>query len=197
MGGDDWELIIKNKILPDLEGGRPGFDRLHTEAVVHWAKRICEVEKGLDRQVLVTAAYGHDWGYVGLFNEGVAGIGDVYSKKKLHMRVGAEKMRDLLGSDDLKGFYKLEQIERIVHLVRVHDELEVLRADDEIALMEADTLGCLDMDFVKPTFDRQDNVVYMDEILNQRRPLFRHRLAVEVFGELVERRVEYYERTNN
>ena len=75
----------------------------------------------------------------------------------------------------------------------VHDKLTEVKEKDEIALVEADTLGQLDTDFVKPTFSPQDNYRYIKEqVLKIRRPLFKHKLAIEVFDELLEKRREFY-----
>ena len=159
-------------------------------------KQICQSEFGLDAKVMIAAAYAHDWGYIDLFPNGVTDFDDVHRKKADHMRIGADKIKDLLTSD-LGDVYTVEQIERVVYLVSVHDRLDLFddnTSDDVIALVEADTLGALDADRVKPTFSRENNEEYIEkEVWGKRRPLFRHRLAIEVFDSLLASRQAFYD----
>lgn len=64
---------------------------------MHWVKEICDSEPGLNRRVLVTAAYAHDWGYADLFGKSPS-LDEIMAMKKKHMIVGAEKIGRLLGS---------------------------------------------------------------------------------------------------
>lgn len=186
-----WEQLLRDAVLPDLDQGRKGFDRLHTEAVVHWMKQICRSEPSLDAKVLVTAAYAHDWGYFGLFPEGTT-LDKVHAQKEAHARIGAQKIGVLLRSRLKKAFSKAE-VKRIQHLVFIHDKLGELSANDEIAIMEADTLGALDTSIVKPTYSAKDNERYIQEqVLKLRRPLFRHKLAIGVFEEMLQKRRQFY-----
>lgn len=90
------EKYLQKAIFPDLERGRPGWDKPHTEAVVHHMKKLLlnfDGEK-LDEYVLLIAAYAHDWGYSDLFGKGRSlSYSDVSEKKKAHMRLGAKKNR--------------------------------------------------------------------------------------------------------
>lgn len=63
------EQALINAILPELEKGRPNFDRPHTVAVVIKVKEIIKnnPQLKLDEAVLIVAAYSHDWGYADLF----------------------------------------------------------------------------------------------------------------------------------
>jgi len=56
------EEYLKEKILPDLEKSRGGFDAIHTLEIVEWIKKIIDhnPELKLDREVLIIAAYAHD-----------------------------------------------------------------------------------------------------------------------------------------
>jgi hypothetical protein len=188
----EWEQAIAETILPDLDKGRPDFDKPHTLAVVHWIKHILNHEPALNFKVLVTAAYAHDWGYIGLFDDGVTDMRDIHTKKQLHMEVGAKKIEVLL-QHKLSDQYSQEEISRIKHLVYMHDRVEALADDDEIALMEADTLGALDSDLVKPTFSKKDNDIYIEREVKGRRFLhFKHKSAISVFDELLSKRVNFY-----
>ncbi|NCO12285.1 MAG: hypothetical protein COZ34_04455 [Candidatus Pacebacteria bacterium CG_4_10_14_3_um_filter_34_15] len=73
------ERVLKQIILKDLSKGRKNFDKPHTEAIVYWMKHLLKMleekkvpktndQPRLDSQVLITAAYAHDWRYVGLFS---------------------------------------------------------------------------------------------------------------------------------
>lgn len=188
-----WEKILKWEILPDLDKGRKGFDRLHTEAVVHWIKKICGSEPALNKKILVTTAYAHDWGYFGMFPDRTT-LDTVTAKKEAHARVGAKKIGVLLRTR-LQKVFSEKEIKRIQYLVFVHDKLADLNDDDEIAIMEADTLGALDTSIVTPTYSVADNERYIQEqVLKLRRPLFRHRLAIDVFEEVLKRRVQFYQK---
>jgi hypothetical protein len=187
-----WETVIVNTILPDLDKGRPDFDKPHTLAVVHWVKYIIENESNLHFKILVTAAYAHDWGYIGLFEDGVTDMKDIHAKKERHMEVGANKIETLL-QEQFSNLYSPEEILRIKHLVYVHDRVENLNEDDEIALMEADTLGALDSAMVQPTFSKHDNDVYIErEVKGRRFPHFKHKSAINVFDELLSKRINFY-----
>ncbi|MFA5136432.1 MAG: HD domain-containing protein [Patescibacteria group bacterium] len=168
------ELYLKDVILPDLDNGRPDWDRLHTVAVVHYVRQIIKsLEKPqIDETVLIISAYLHDWGYTSLFRKGKPVSYDrVQKAKKLHAVLGKEKAAGLLKK---AVFSKLTETQkkRIVHLVGIHDELHRLKAQDELILMEADTLGALDSDFVKPTYDYDSHKKYIRELKKSRLPLF-------------------------
>ena len=185
------ERVLKRVVLPDLDQGRPDWDRPHTLAVVHWIKEICASETQLDSKVLVAAAYAHDWGYIGLFPEG-ADYDTIQTMKPLHMERGAKKIRELLESQ-LSSEFTAEQIERVVHLVFVHDRLDQLESEDEVALAEADTLGALDIERVKPSFNKADNEKYMKELMRKRWPVFKHAVAVQAYNDLLKKREGYYD----
>lgn len=192
---NDYEDYLKKKIFPDLEKGRPNWDRPHTEAVVKHIKAIIDYspELNLDKTVLVIAGYAHDWGYSGLFAAGKPlSINDVGSAKPAHMKLGAEKISYLLG-DDKFSFLTGEQKKRVTHLVEIHDEVEVLKDPDEIVLMEADTLAGLDTQKVKPSFDKDSNVRYMESVRMKRYPLFMTNYGKKLFEKLYKLREKYYE----
>ena len=128
------EGILRKTILPDLDKGRKDWDRPHTETVVYWVKRLLKHIK-LDPKVMITAAYAHDWGYVGMFPDRDS-YESVQAKKADHMRVGAEKIRFFL-TQKLTQAYSKKQIARVAHLVGVHDKLDQLHDDDEIAEFES------------------------------------------------------------
>jgi len=190
------EIILRGVILPDLDRGRKDFDRPHTEAVVYWMKSLINQlnKQSLDNQVLITAAYAHDWGYTGLFDGSDSNKSHEISKRKpLHMEKGAKLITDLIRSE-LLNYFSESQIIETANLVRVHDKVEMLKTEEEILLMEADTLGMLDVSRVKPTFSKQDNENFIKrEIYNRRLPLFIHSYAVEQCNFLAEQRQKFYD----
>lgn len=189
------EKILQETIFPDLLKGRKDFDLPHTKAVVYWMKQLLTFtpEIGLDSQVMITAAYAHDWGYIGLF-EGVDSNDPkvIAARKPLHMERGAELIRKLI-DDQLLSFFTLEQKEQVAHLVSMHDKVEELQTDAEILIMEADTLGMLDTDLVKPTFSKEDNDRFISKEVKQRRvPRFQHEIAKNLVEELINKREKFY-----
>ena len=66
------EKYLQEKILPDLEKSRGGFDKIHTLEVAGWLKQIIShnPKLKLDKTVLLIAAYAHDWGYSKIFKAG-------------------------------------------------------------------------------------------------------------------------------
>lgn len=186
------EEFIQNKIFPELEKGRPNFDKPYTEGVVFHMKEIIKDNPLLNENILIMSAYAHDWGYSGLFVNGEALDYDrVKDSKLLHMQLGAEKVERLL-DDEIFSYLTVGQKNRIRHLVFIHDKLCDLQDDDEIALMEADTLGGLDVSFVQPTFDPASNEKYMESVREKRFPKFRGNYAILKRDELYNVRMNYY-----
>lgn len=198
------EKVLRQVILKDLSKGRKDFDRPHTEAVVHWMKYMLEniesvnskitgPKPEIDPQVMITAAYAHDWGYIGLFNKTNSNsFEDIKKKKKLHMKRGADMIERLLYQRLSKHFTEA-QIIKAVHLVQFHDEMEKLITDEEILLMEADTLGMLDTDKITPTFSKSDNEKFIKTGIKGRRlPRFIHKKAKNIAVDMIKRREEFY-----
>jgi HD superfamily phosphodiesterase len=180
---------LEKVIFPDLERGRLGWDLPHTKAVVYWMGELLE-EVRLDPKVMIAASYAHDWGYIDLFPEKTT-YETIQKMKPLHMERGAEKIEKLL-RESLSDEFSQKQIERVTHLVAVHDKLGQLKDEDEILLMEADTLGALDVERVAPTFSKEDNARYVEESIMRRRPLFTHLKAIEAFDNLIQKRRDYF-----
>lgn len=189
------EKKLQAKILPELEKGRKDFDRPHTEAVVFWMK---ELLKNLDNpklnaKILITAAYAHDWGYIGLF-DGVNSSDpqEIAKRKPLHMERGAELIGEFL-MKDLNQHFSAAEIQEVQHLVLMHDRVEDLVSEEEKLIMEADTLGMLDTDKVKPTFSKEDNQKFItNEVLGRRFKYFLHEFALETGQKLLDKRLEFY-----
>jgi hypothetical protein len=190
--------FLEDSIFPELERGRPGWDKPHTQAVVYYAHRILgsNTELEIDREVLIIAAYAHDWGYADLFSPDKHGsYAEVKERKKLHMEVGSQKVARLL-MDPIFRHLSESRKNRIVHLVAKHDELSELRDTDELVLLEADTLGMLDVDFAVPTFDHSSNEQFMNEVMNSRVPRFITEYSKNKVKELISRRGEFYRKVS-
>ena len=189
------EDYLKEKIFPDLEEGRPGWDKPHTEAVVQKIKDIIENVEDieLDTVVLVVAAYAHDWGCASLFDGGeVVQLEEIGDRKIAHMVFGAERLSVLL-EDEFFNFMSKEQKERAVHLVAIHDYLDRLKDLDELILMEADTLGVIDVDLVKPTFNQESNAKWVKRTKKMRVSKFVTDYSKREAERLSEKRKVYYE----
>ena len=191
--------ILETYIFPDLIKGRKDFDLPHTKAVIHWMEWLITnypQQEHLNSKVLITAAYAHDWGYIGLFDGANSNDPQViFQKKEQHMMKGAEKIGNLIDTQLSRDFTAVEK-KRVIHLVLVHDRVENLLDEDELLLMEADTLGILDVERVKPTFSQEDNQKYLaSEIERRRLPAFTHQFAKKMAAKLVEKRKSYYKLT--
>ncbi|MFA5021576.1 MAG: HD domain-containing protein [Patescibacteria group bacterium] len=188
------EAYLKKKILPDLKKGRPFWDKPRTVEVVAYVKRIIKhcPELKLDQDVLIIAAYAHDWGYSGLFKvKEVLNYEEVKDAKTQHMIIGAKKTRKLL-KDKFFNFLTVKQKQRCIHLVAIHDKVAELKDVDEIVLMEADMLSGLDANSVKPTFDAKSNKKFINEVKTKRLPKFITGYSLKEAKKLIKVRMAYY-----
>lgn len=183
---EDLMAQVEDFAVTFLSEGRADWDVPHTRSVVYYAGLLAQAVAEADPLVLTTAAWFHDIGYFGLFDDGdSARYGHVQDKKMLHMIKGADMAREFLERDEVVRRYTADQRERIIHLVGVHDKLDQLRELDEIILMEADTLGAIDIARVKPTFDGAGAEKYIAKLKAKRLPLFRTDLGKDLAEELV------------
>ena len=188
------EEYLKEKILPDLEKSRGGFDKIHTLEVVDWLKKIIKhsPDLKLDKDVLLIIAYAHDWGYSDIFSDGeVMQFEKVENAKKLHMELGAQKLEELL-KDSFFSFLTDKQKKRAIHLVAVHDKKFELKDVDELILMEADMLSSLDVNTKKPIFDPESNKKFMKAMLATRIPKFITKFGKNKAKKLIKDREDYY-----
>lgn len=190
------EQVLQETIFPDLLKGRKDFDLPHTKAVVYWMKHLLSTipNTQIDSQVLITAAYAHDWGYIGLF-DGIDSNDpkEIAKKKPLHMERGAEFITNLIETK-LSQFFTEEQKKQVAHLVFMHDRVEKLATEEELLIMEADTLGMLDAERAAPTFSKEDNDLFVEkEVKNRRIPKFFHSEAVSVAQKLIVLRQHYFD----
>lgn len=187
------EEYLKERILPDLEKSRGGFDKIHSLEVVEWIKQIIDhnSELELDRTVLIIAAYAHDWGYSSLFKDDeVMSFDKIENAKRLHEKLGAEKIKNLL-KEDIFSSLTDKQKERCIHLVAVHDKKFEIKDTDELILAEADILSGIDID-TKSKLDPKSNKLFMDSVLNTRLPKFITEFSKREAEKLIKKRVDYY-----
>jgi hypothetical protein len=187
------ERVLQQIILKDLTNkGRPDWDRPHTEAVVYWMKYLLEKidNPALNRKVLITAAYAHDWGYANLFPRGErVTVENVLPHKEHHMKRSAEMIERLL-YQRLSSYYTEAEILRVVHLVSVHDKVRELKDEDELLLMETDTLGMIDEERSPATMGTAERDRFLkNSIYNLRLPRFMHSEAKKVAQELLSKRL--------
>lgn len=183
------EAVLGKTIFPDLKKGRKDFDLPHTKAVVFWMKHLLTHDpeiinliknKTINPKVMITAAYAHDWGYIGLFdNASSNSLQNILERKKLHMKRGSQMIEQLLYTKLSKAFTSTE-ILMVSHLVLFHDELKKLVTDTEILIMEADTLGMLDTSRIKPTFSKKDREKFLKSVYELRLPRFKHKEAKKI-----------------
>lgn len=188
------ELLLKQRIFPELEKGRPDWDGPHTEAVVYYIKEIIKhLGYKVDDDVLIISAYAHDWGYADLFKRGqYVGTEDIKRVKEVHAQISARKITALLQENPNFLFLSSEQKRNINRLVLIHDSLELLQAREELVFMEADTLGQLDVDKTPPTFNAEDNLRYLNRVKKNRISRFITHFSKEKAEELLIKREKYY-----
>ncbi|MFA5828472.1 MAG: HD domain-containing protein [Candidatus Shapirobacteria bacterium] len=186
---------VENYALKFLEQGRSGWDIKHTRAVAFYAEKIA-LSEGLDAEVLYTAAWLHDVGYYGLFeNSDSTQHSQIMDKKLLHMTNGAKLARAFFQMSEITPLYTTEQIEEIIHLVEVHDNLEVVgKSREETVLVEADTLGAIDLQRLSPTFKKEDGLKYIDGLKKKRIPKFKTDLGKQFLSKLLPAFIEYFEK---
>jgi len=190
------EEYLKEKILPDLEKGRAGYDGIHTLEVVSWLKQIIDnnSELKLDKIVLLIAAYAHDWGYAGIFKDNqYISFEMLENAKKLHMELGANKIEKLL-EDEFFSFLTDEQKARCIHLVAVHDKKFEIKDVDELVLMEADMLSSLEISVGKPVFDADSNKKFMEAFFTTRLPKFITEFSKREAKRLIQIRENHYKK---
>ncbi len=156
MNTEPYEKYLIDTVLPQLEQGRPGWDKPHTVHVVEYVKKIIDNEPTVntDKDALVVVAYLHDYGY--MFFKDVLKSGPTKGiAKTQHAKKSAEYWTKIQDNEVFSAFSDTQK-ERINHLIVVHDEVEHLHAHDELLFMEADTLGALAMG----NFQNIDNDVY-------------------------------------
>lgn len=181
------EQKLKIAVSDYLKKGRTDWDFLHSLACVYWMKELLKHEAG-SLKLLITAAYLHDIGYSGKFKAHYS-FQDNEAVKHDHMvhgKVLAEKMLRELGN------YTENEIKRIAHLVRIHDELDKIRTQEAQLLFEADSLASIDVERVKPTFDKKNYSEFLDVFEKKRVPRFKTKKGKEILKKLLKKAKNYF-----
>lgn len=187
------EDFLKEKIVPDLKNGRPN-DEPHTLLVVTKLKEILRnsPELELDEEVLITAAFAHDWGYTNLLDKGITvRLEHLGALKDIHMAIGSEKLKKLL-DNTFFDFLSETRKKRAVHLVMVHDKLEGLKDADELILMEADSLGGMDPEVMGVFGDKDSEERFMRKSRDLRLSKFMTEWGKNEFERLFTKRQELF-----
>ena len=159
---------MKSKVIPYLEKGRPNWDAPHTLETVDWIKRLLKTEGG-NRKILISTMYLHDIGWYNLFDDEDCNYDKVKSKRDEHMKQGAKLSREILN----ELHYSPDEIDRIAHIVSIHDNLKKIESPYEFLVMEADVLGQLSAPQKNTGFSRDDYIKFTTFVKDKRRPLFR------------------------
>jgi HD superfamily phosphodiesterase len=194
LSGQDQQKIanfVENYVFTVLEKGDPRWDKPHAQAAAYHTKNILvqNPDYKLDPVVMTLAAYLHDIGYSKFYKQGKSLTRDVYMEaKKQHMDIGVQIAGNLLQQIKLTN----KQKKQILHLIQMHDRLDLLTQKDELVLMEADTLGALDVNFIKPTFNTFENTIYLQSVTKNRLPKFITDYSKKQFNILSATRDKYY-----
>lgn len=179
---------IKTEALLLLEQGKQGWDAPHTLAAVDWMRKLIAKEGG-NEKILVTAMYLHDIGYA---NKRGAGLKDIMSNTKLdHEEIGAREAEKIIRKI---GGFSPEEIKQIVHLVRFHDHLDSIDSHDRQLVMEADSLAAINWERIKPTFNREDTIKYLQHFKETRPGKFRTETGKNLLKKLLKKAEEYLEK---
>ncbi|MFC1663002.1 HD domain-containing protein [Patescibacteria group bacterium] len=164
----DTENKLKAKALYYTKKGRPGWNYPHLLTAVYYMKELLKSEPG-NPKILIPAIYLHDIGYAGMLAKGYS-YKEVSEVKKRHMIIGAQMSEEILKE---MGSFTNAEIKVISHLVGIHDNLTEIIDDQAQLVFEADSLGQIDLDKVKPSFDNESYRKFFQNFVEERVPLFK------------------------
>ncbi len=175
------EEKLKSKVLNILENARPNWEIPHMLATVHYIKELLKKEKG-NPKILVSTMYLHDIGYAELFKNKKADYEGIKDSKKEHMIKGA-----ILAEKILKELivFSEEEINKIKHLISVHDDLEKINSSDEQLVFEADSLSQIDKKRVTSNFSEEDYQKFINDFKNKRAPRFKTKTGKMFLKQLI------------
>jgi len=171
------EEKLKKEAIKCLKEGKPDWGIPHTLASVHWMRRLIEKEGG-DEKILVTTMYLHDIGYP-VFRKRYS-FDDVMQAKEEHVTRGVKIARRILK----KLGYPSSEIDKIAHLIEIHDKLDEISTKDEILVMEADGLAQIDTEKVKPTLDKENHLKFLKHFREERIPRFKTKTGKKLLKQL-------------
>ncbi len=180
------EREIREIALEEMEKARPGWDVPHIKAAAFYMKMLIASEGGNPR-VLLPAIYLHDIGYAGLLEEGYS-LEENEDVKEKHMERGAKMCKYILR--DVGGFTE-EEIDRITHLVEVHDKKDEIESHEEQLVFEADSLAQIDVEKVEPSFNKENYRKFLKKFEEERAPKFKTETGKEEIEKLLPKAREY------
>ncbi|MFA6422416.1 MAG: HD domain-containing protein [Candidatus Buchananbacteria bacterium] len=159
------ELELK-KIVKSYFGDSWNYH--HTILAVSWMKKLIKAEGG-NPLILVTAMYLHDIGYSKYLNSDNYTLADRIKAKKKHMIAGAMMAKSILK----KLNFSNANIEKIAHLIKIHDKIFEIKTKNEKMVMEADSLAGIDHRKLPASFNKKDMKVYIKFFMSTRAKLFK------------------------
>ena len=180
------EQKLKNRVIPILKKGKPNWDVPHTKLAVEYMRQLIRANGG-NELILISTMYLHDIGYVGLLKKGHT-LKDYKKVTDKHMEVGAREAERIL--KELR--YPKKAIDKITHLVRMHDKVKELSTKEELLVMEADTLAALNTKRVKPTYIKEDYLKYLSGVEKNRVPRFITKKGKEILTKLLGEAWSYF-----
>ena len=172
------EEKLKAEVLKYLEKTKPGWGIPHTLASVYWIRKLIEKEGG-DERILISTMYLHDIGYPRL-RKGYS-FDEVMQVKAEHIVRGVKISKKILK----KLRYSSSEINKIVHLIEIHDKLDEISAKDEILVMEADSLAQIDTERVTPNLDRENHLKFLKHFKEERMPKFKTQTGKKFLKQLL------------
>jgi hypothetical protein len=167
------------------------WDFLHTLSCVHCMKKIISSVGG-NARILIPAMYLHDIGYAGSLQKKYS-LDDRLGAKLHHMERGIIKAKGIL--EELH--FAENEVNKILHLISVHDKLDELKTRDEFLVAEADSLGAIDPEVPQNNFGEDEYARYVGIFKKKRVPLIRTNVGKELFAEFVSKNElfkKYYEK---
>ncbi len=182
------ENKIKETAFSYVEKARPDWNVPHLHAAVFYMKKLIKAEGG-NHKILLPTIYLHDIGYAGMLS-GRYTFEDNQKVKKDHMKVGAEMCRKILNELDT---FSESEINEICRLVSIHDNLEAINNHEAQLVFEADSLAQIDVSKVKPNFDKENFIVFLDDFTKRRVPVFKTKTGKSILNTLLPKAKSYFD----
>lgn len=180
------EKQIKSEVVKLLQKGKPDWDIPHTLDAVKWIKILIKEEDG-DERILVPTMYFHDTGYP-LLKEGY-NFEELIRSKEKHEERSANNAKEILP----KLSFSEEEIDEISSLILYHDELDKITTKNQQLVFEADSLAQVNWNEVKPNFDKENCMKFMDAFKKNRMPLFKTKTGKRILSVLLEQTERYWD----
>lgn len=178
------ESSLKSQAILQRKECRPDWDIPHTLCSVYYMKKLIRKEGGNPR-ILVATMYLHDIGYPRL-RRGYT-LREVLRTKQQHVRDGPKLAEIILR----KLNFSENEIDKITYLVKTHDDLRGLTTCNRQLVFEADSLGQIDWEKVRPTFDKENCEKWLEDFRNKRLKRFRTKTGKRLVTQLFSKSEKY------